>query len=129
MKVLPLTCALGAELKNVNLADAARDDSLFAEIKALLLQHKVLFLRDQDISDAEHAAFARLLMAADVVDLDAEMVPDAVGEEDGGVALRDGLVDRALQDAVLDEEKPDLTVRREVDLDIRRSRLRPRAQA
>ncbi len=59
MKVIPLTCALGAELKNVNLADAARDDSLFAEIRALLLEHKVLFLRDQDISDAEHAAFAR----------------------------------------------------------------------
>jgi len=59
MKVLPLTCALGAELKNVSLAEATRDDGLFAEIKALLLEYKVLFLRDQDISDAEHAGFAR----------------------------------------------------------------------
>ena len=33
-----------------SLADAARDDALFAEIRALLLQHKVLFLRDQDIT-------------------------------------------------------------------------------
>lgn len=59
MKVEQLTCALGAELKNVSLAEAARNDDLFAEIKRLLLEHKVLFLRDQDIGDAEHAAFAR----------------------------------------------------------------------
>ena len=37
----------------------SRDDGLFAEIRALLLQHRVLFLRDQDISRAEHVAFAR----------------------------------------------------------------------
>ena len=35
----------------------ARRD-LFAELKALLLQHKVLFFRDQDITRAEHVAFA-----------------------------------------------------------------------
>jgi hypothetical protein len=33
MEILPLTCALGAELKGVKLADAARDDALFADIK------------------------------------------------------------------------------------------------
>jgi taurine dioxygenase len=54
-----LTCAIGAELSNVSLADAAHDDALFARIKALLLEHKVLFLRDQDISRADHVAFAR----------------------------------------------------------------------
>ncbi|PTQ73172.1 TauD/TfdA family dioxygenase [Pseudomonas sp. GV071] len=59
MRVEQLTCAIGAELSGVNLGDAARDDGLFAEIKALLLQHKVLFLRDQDFSRAEHVAFAR----------------------------------------------------------------------
>ncbi|MFZ6050344.1 TauD/TfdA dioxygenase family protein, partial [Pseudomonas sp. CR3202] len=59
MRVEQLTCSIGAELSGVSLADAARDDGLFAEIKALLLQHKVLFLRDQDISRAEHVAFAR----------------------------------------------------------------------
>ena len=59
MRVEPLTCSLGAELKGVNLADAARDDDLFAEIRALLLKHRVLFLRDQDISRAEHVAFAQ----------------------------------------------------------------------
>src|SRR5215471_2500142 len=59
MTVEPLTCSIGAELANVNLGDASRDDGLFAEIKALLLQYKVLFLRDQDITRAEHVAFAR----------------------------------------------------------------------
>ncbi|MBF6991884.1 MULTISPECIES: TauD/TfdA dioxygenase family protein [Cupriavidus] len=58
MRVQQLTCALGAELSGVNLADAVRDDGLFAEIRALLLQHRVLFLRDQKFSRAEHVAFA-----------------------------------------------------------------------
>lgn len=60
-KVAPLTCWIGAELKGVSLADASRDAGLFSEIKALLLQHKVLFLREQDITRAEHVAFARRL--------------------------------------------------------------------
>ena len=59
MRVEPLTCAIGAELIGVNLGHASRDDALFAEIRALLLQHKVLFLRDQTMSRAEHVAFAR----------------------------------------------------------------------
>ena len=57
--VEPLTCTIGAELKGVNLGDAARDPDLFAEIKALLLWYKVLFLRDQDITRGEHVAFAK----------------------------------------------------------------------
>ena len=36
----------------------SRDDALFAELRALLLQHKVLFFRDQDITRAEHVALA-----------------------------------------------------------------------
>jgi taurine dioxygenase len=59
VKSEPLTCRIGAELSNVSLADAARDDALFVEIRALLLRHKVIFLRDQDITRAEHVAFAR----------------------------------------------------------------------
>ena len=59
MQIEALTCALGAQLKGVSLADAARDDDLFAAIKAALLRHKVLFLRDQQISRADHVAFAR----------------------------------------------------------------------
>jgi taurine dioxygenase len=58
IKASRLTANIGAELSNVSLADAARDDALFAEVRGLLLQHKVLFLRDQDITGAEHVAFA-----------------------------------------------------------------------
>lgn len=61
MKVEPLTCSIGAELHQVLLADAVRDDGLFAEIKQQLLTHKVLFLRNQPISRADHVAFARKL--------------------------------------------------------------------
>ena len=59
MQINPLTCAIGAELVDVQLADALRDDGLFAEIKTALLKHKVLFLRRQTISRAEHVGFAR----------------------------------------------------------------------
>jgi taurine dioxygenase len=59
MRVERLTCSIGAELFDVDLGEASRNDDLFGEIKALLLQHKVLFLRDQDITRAEHVAFAR----------------------------------------------------------------------
>lgn len=59
MRIEPLTCALGAELVNINLAKALHDDGLFQEIYAALLKHKVLLLRDQDISRADHVAFAQ----------------------------------------------------------------------
>jgi len=59
MRVEKLTTHIGAELFDVSLADAARDARLFDVIRALLLEHKVLFLRDQDLSRADHVAFAR----------------------------------------------------------------------
>jgi taurine dioxygenase len=59
IRVEPLTCAIGAELSNVHLGVASRDPALVAEIRALLLRHRVLFFRDQDITRAEHVAFAR----------------------------------------------------------------------
>ena len=58
-RVEPLTCAIGAEVSNVNLGAASRDPETIAEIRALLLKHKVLFFRDQDFTRAEHVAFAR----------------------------------------------------------------------
>jgi taurine dioxygenase len=54
-----LTNAIGAELSNVDLGVASRDPGLVAEIRGLLLEHRVLFFRDQDITRAEHVAFAR----------------------------------------------------------------------
>ena len=59
IRVEPLTCAIGAELINVDLGAASRDAALVAEIRQLLLQHRVLFFRNQDFTRAEHVAFAR----------------------------------------------------------------------
>jgi len=59
IEVEPLTCAIGAELRDVDLGVASRDAGLVAEIRALLLKHRVLFFRDQDITRAEHIALAR----------------------------------------------------------------------
>lgn len=59
MRVEPLTCHIGAELIGVTLRDAAHDASLFSDIRALLLKHRVLFLRDQEIERGDHVAFAR----------------------------------------------------------------------
>src|SRR6478609_7738203 len=59
IRVEPLTCAIGAELSNVDLGVASRDPALVAEIRSLLLRYRVLFFRDQDITRAEHVAFAR----------------------------------------------------------------------
>ena len=43
----------------MNIGEASRDTDLMAEIRPLLLKHKVIFFRDQDISRADHVAFAR----------------------------------------------------------------------
>jgi taurine dioxygenase len=59
IQVEPLTCSIGAQLRNVSLGAASRDPELVAQIRALLLQHKVLFFRNQDMTRAEHVAFAR----------------------------------------------------------------------
>ena len=64
MKIEQMTCAIGAELLDVNLGDAVRDDGLFNEIYAALLKYKVLFLRDQTLdklSRLDHVALARRL--------------------------------------------------------------------
>jgi len=59
IRVEPLTCAIGAELSNVDLGVASREPELAAEIRSLLLRYRVLFFRDQDFTRAEHVAFAR----------------------------------------------------------------------
>jgi taurine dioxygenase len=59
MRVEPLTCAIGAEVSNVNLGAASRNPDRMAQIRALLLKYKVLFFQNQGITGAEHVAFAR----------------------------------------------------------------------
>lgn len=52
-----LTASIGAEVSGINMADV--DDETLAEIRAAWIEHKVLVLRDQDISIEEHIAFGR----------------------------------------------------------------------
>ena len=59
MKIEKLTTHIGAELSGVNLAEAVTNDDLFGEIRQALLAHRVLFLRDQQVSKTEHIAFAQ----------------------------------------------------------------------
>ena len=49
MRVEPLTFTIGAEISGIDLGTAAEDEALMAEIRALLLRHRVLFFRDQDM--------------------------------------------------------------------------------
>jgi taurine dioxygenase len=58
MRVEKLTNHIGAELVGIDLAEAVRNDDLFGAIRQALLDHKVLFLRDQLMSKADHVAFA-----------------------------------------------------------------------
>ena len=55
--VTPLTPTIGAELTGVDLG-AAIDDELHAELHRALLEWKVLFFRDQDISQEQQRSFA-----------------------------------------------------------------------
>ena len=54
----PLTPALGAEIGGVDLS-RDMDDATVAEIRRAVLQYKVVFFRDQDITPDQHLTFAR----------------------------------------------------------------------
>ena len=58
MRIEKLTSHIGAEIVGIDLAEAVTNDDLFGTIREALLAHKVLFLRDQLISKAQHVAFA-----------------------------------------------------------------------
>ena len=53
----PLTPAIGAELLGADLRRI--DDRLIQDVRAALLQYQVVFFRDQQLSRAQHIAFAR----------------------------------------------------------------------
>ena len=56
MEIKLLSGALGAEIKGVDLKDTSNEN--FKKINNLLLEHKVIFFRDQLISEKEHIALA-----------------------------------------------------------------------
>jgi taurine dioxygenase len=53
-----LSPMIGAEIEGVDLRDELSDDTV-AAIRQALLDHKVIFFRDQDVTAAQHIAFAR----------------------------------------------------------------------
>lgn len=56
--VEPLTGLIGAEIGNIDLRDTL-SDAVMAEVEQALLEWKVIFFRDQDISTEDHLRFAR----------------------------------------------------------------------
>jgi len=58
LQVERLTGRLGAELSNIDLGQTLSADRV-EELKALLVEHKVLFFRDQHMNRAQHLALAR----------------------------------------------------------------------
>ena len=56
MEIKLLSGALGAEISGINLKDTS--DKNFKKINDLLLEHKVIFFRDQKITTEEHMALA-----------------------------------------------------------------------
>lgn len=57
IEVVPVSGALGAEVRGVNVA-AALDDAVIGEIRQALLDHLVIFFRDQKLAPPEQLAFA-----------------------------------------------------------------------
>ncbi|MCZ6733053.1 MAG: TauD/TfdA family dioxygenase, partial [Gammaproteobacteria bacterium] len=51
--------ALGAYISGINLAEAADSETLFAEVHGALIEHEVLFFRDQVLQPLQYQAFAR----------------------------------------------------------------------
>ena len=56
-EVNPIAAALGAELHGVDLCQDLSPE-IYAEIRRLLIEHQVIFFRDQDISSAQHKELA-----------------------------------------------------------------------
>jgi taurine dioxygenase len=59
IEVQPIAGACGAELHGVDLAAAVDDDATIAEIRQALLDHCVIFFRDQTLEPERHKALAR----------------------------------------------------------------------
>jgi taurine dioxygenase len=59
IRVSPLTVNIGAEIDGIDLARPLAPEAA-AEIRQAWLQHKVIFFRDQKITEAQQVSFARL---------------------------------------------------------------------
>lgn len=61
----PLSPVIGAELLGIDLAQPP-SDAVIGEVRRALLQYKVVFFRDQNITRAQHIAFARRFGALEI---------------------------------------------------------------
>lgn len=59
IEVAPLTPAMGAEIRGVDLSQPVPAD-MFSEINAALLAHQVIYFRNQTLTREDHKRFARL---------------------------------------------------------------------
>lgn len=59
MEVQQLGPGFFAEIRGVGLADAARDDAIYAAVRAAFEEHSVLLFRQQVMTDALQAAYSR----------------------------------------------------------------------
>lgn len=57
-KIAPLTTTIGAEILDIDLSRDLPDETI-ADLRAALLANKVIFFRDQAISEEQHIGFAR----------------------------------------------------------------------
>ncbi|MDF1722390.1 MAG: taurine dioxygenase [Minwuia sp.] len=58
IEVKPIAGALGAEISGVSMAEPM-GNQVFQEVHDALMAHQVIFFRDQNVTPAEHVAFAR----------------------------------------------------------------------
>lgn len=58
LRISPETGTIGATVSGIDLADRLSDD-LIAELEVLLVEHKVLFFRDQNLTRTQHLGLAR----------------------------------------------------------------------
>ena len=58
LKITPVSGALGAEIRNINLAEELSDD-VIEELRSALNDHLVIFFRDQELTETQHLNFAR----------------------------------------------------------------------
>jgi len=59
IRIRPLSPTIGAEIEGIDLREPV-DRATYFELRRALLAFKVIFLHDQDITPAQHVAFARL---------------------------------------------------------------------
>ena len=57
VETLPIAGACGAEIRGVNVAQM--DEQTFAEVRRALLDHGVIYFRDQKLTPDQQVAFAR----------------------------------------------------------------------